>query len=299
MRIPADIDREDPLVFGLSARQLCILGGAAIVAWFLYEGARLLVPPPLAAAVAAPFAAVGLAIALGQRHGVSGDRFALAAFQHVRAPHRLVPMSDDDVPAVAMRSLDGHRLAPLELPVRAISGEGVLELHPEGTAVLARVSLINFGLRTADEQSALVAAFGRFLNSQHAPIQLVVRSERANLTALVEQLRDAATSLSHPSLEAAALAHASYLERLSRDHDIVRRDALVVMRSTTTVAATDLLRRAGQMPVSLSEAGVVAEILDGREGAATLQRTMVGSAATATGMSAPTEVVHGTATAPS
>ncbi len=61
MRIPADIDREDPLVFGLSARQLCILGAAP---WSLpgscYEGARLLVPLPVAAAVRRPFAAAGL-----------------------------------------------------------------------------------------------------------------------------------------------------------------------------------------------------------------------------------------------
>jgi hypothetical protein len=116
---------------------------------------------------------------------------------------------------------------------------------------------------------------------------------------LVQQLRDAATSLPHPSLEAAALAHASYLEGLSRDHDIVRRDALLVVRSNTTVPASDLLRRAGEMSAALSEAGVVAEALDGSECAATLQRAMVGSATTATGMSASNEVVHGSGTAPS
>jgi hypothetical protein len=294
MRIPADIDREDPLVFGLSARQLCILAGAVVVAWLLYEAARLLVPLPVAAAVATPFAATGLAIALGQRHGITGDRYALAALQHARAPHRLVPMTDDDVPSDAMRSCEGHRLAPLELPVRAISDQGLVDLQPGGGAVLARVSPINFSLRTAEEQSALVAAFGRFLNSLHAPIQVVVRSERADLTALVQRLRDSATSLPHPSLEAAALAHALYLEGLSREHDIVRRDALLVVRSAATVPASDLLRRAGEMSAALSEAGVEASALDGSECAATLQRAMIGSAITSTGMSAPTEVVHGT-----
>ena len=298
MRIPADVDREDPLVFGLSARQLCILGGAAILSWLLYEGARLLVPFPVAAAVATPTAVVGLAIALGQRHGMSGDRFALAAFQHVRAPRRLVPMTDDAVPSDAMRSSDSHRLAPFELPMRAISDDGVLDLHPDGAAVLVRVSLINFTLRTPEEQAALVTAFGRFLNSLHAPVQLVVRSERADLSALVQQLRDAAPSLPHPSLEAAARGHAAYLEVLSRDHDIVRRDALLVVRSAAAVPASDLLRRVSEMSAALSEAGVVASALDGSECAATLQRAMVGSATTTRGMSAPTEVVHGVCTAP-
>jgi len=299
MRIPADIDREDPLVFGLSARQLCILAGAMVVAWLLYEGARLLVPLPVAAVVAAPFAAAGLATALGQRHGISGDRFALAAFRHLRAPHRLVPMTDDDVPSDAMRSFDGSRLAPLELPVRALNDDGLVDLHPDGGAVMVRVSPINFSLRTAEEQAALLTAFGRFLNSLHAPIQVVVHSERADLTALVQQLRGAATSLPHPSLEAAALAHALYLEGLSREHNIVRRDALLVGRSNATVPASDLLRRAGEMSSALSGAGVEASALDGSECAATLQRAMVGSATTTRGMSAATEVVRGTATAPS
>lgn len=291
MRIPADIDREDPLVFGLSARKLCILGGTATLAWLLYEAARLLIPLPMAVAVATPVAAAGLAIALGQRNGMPGDRFALAALRHMRTPHRLVPMTDDDVPSDAMRSHDGHRLAPLEWPAHAISDQGLVDLQPNG-AVLARVSPINFGLRTAEEQSALVAAFGRFLNSLHAPIQVIVRSERADLTALVQQLRDAATSLSHPSLEAAALTHAVYLEGLSRDHDIVRRDALLVTRSAAAVPASDLLRRAGEMSAALSEVGVEASALDGAECAATLQRAIRGSATTSAGMSAPTEVVH-------
>ena len=46
-------------------------------------------------------------------------------------------MTDDDVPSDAMRSYEGHRLAPLELPVRAISDQGLVDLQPGGGAVLA------------------------------------------------------------------------------------------------------------------------------------------------------------------
>jgi hypothetical protein len=85
---------------------------------------------------------------------------------------------------------------------------------------------------------------------------------------------------------------------LSRHHDIVRRDALLVVRSAAAVPASDLLRRVSEMFAALSEAGVVASALDGSECAATLQRAMVGSATTTGGMSAPTEVVHGAGAAP-
>jgi PrgI family protein len=299
MRIPADIDREDPLVFGLSARQLCILGATATLAWLLYEAARLLVPLPVAAAVATPVAAAGLAIALGRRHGMRGDRFALAAVRHVRAPHRLVPMTDDAVTQQAMRAYDGKRLAPLDLPVQGIDADGLLDLHSEGSARVLRASLINFGLRSTEEQSALVAAFGRFLNSLHEPIQVLVRSERADLSALVQRVQESASSLPHPSLEAAALAHASYLAGLARTHDIVRRDAEVVVRSTSPGSAVDLLRRAGEMSETLSEAGVEAVTLDGSECAATLQRFMAGRPEISAEMSAPNEIVRCSGAAPS
>jgi len=206
-------------------------------------------------------------------------------------------MTDDAVPSQAMRAYDGKRLAPLNLPVQGIDADGLLDLHSEGGAIVLRASLINFGLRTTEEQSALVAAFGRFLNSLHEPIQVLVRSERADLSALVQRVREAAASLPHPSLEAAALAHAAYLAELAPTHDIVRRDAQVVVRSASPGSAADLLRRAGEMSVTLSETGVEAVALDGGQCAATLQRSMAGRSAISAELSAPSEVVRGSGAA--
>jgi Ca2+-binding RTX toxin-like protein len=41
VRIPADVDREDRLLAGLSARQLAILGTAAVVLWVAYAATKL------------------------------------------------------------------------------------------------------------------------------------------------------------------------------------------------------------------------------------------------------------------
>src|SRR2546429_485900 len=79
VRLPADIELEDRLAFGLTARQLSIVALTGLLAYGLYALAASHFPPPVAAAAAAPVALCGLFLALGRRDGLSGDRLALAA----------------------------------------------------------------------------------------------------------------------------------------------------------------------------------------------------------------------------
>ena len=58
VRIPADVDRPDKLLAGLTARQLAILAAAAVALWAGYAAARHVVPPAAYGAVAVPVAAV-------------------------------------------------------------------------------------------------------------------------------------------------------------------------------------------------------------------------------------------------
>jgi hypothetical protein len=89
---------------------------------------------------------------------------------------------------------------------------------------------VNFALRTPSEQDALVASFGRWLNGLNAPVQLLVRTHRLDLSETVERLRAAAPSLPHPALEAAAAEHADYLEALAARRDVLHRQVLLTAR---------------------------------------------------------------------
>ncbi|PLS74886.1 MAG: PrgI family protein, partial [Actinobacteria bacterium] len=78
VRIPADVDREDRLLAGLTARQLAYLavGGLALAgAW---SATRAVVPLPVFAVAASPLAALLAVVALGRRDGMAADRLALA-----------------------------------------------------------------------------------------------------------------------------------------------------------------------------------------------------------------------------
>ena len=266
VRIPADMDRPDRILAGLTGRQLAILAAAAAVVWVAYSAVHRLVPLPLFGALAAPALVAALFLALGRRDGLGLDRFLAAAIRHARSPRRLVPAPEGVTPAPTWA---GHDLdpvpAPLSLPCRDVAETGTIDLSPDGAAVICRASAVGFALRTPPEQRALAGAFGRYLNSLADPIQMLVRSEPVDLTPAITQLREAAGGLPHPALEAAALAHAGFLADLANHQDLLTRQVLLVLRDPAggPDAPTRLRRQADEASRGLAAAGVAVTALDG------------------------------------
>ena len=106
----------------------------------------------------------------------------------------------------------------------------MIGLGSAGAAAVAAVSTVNFALRSPAEQDALAAAYGRWLNCLTGPVQVLVRAGRADLSAAVAALREAAPGLPHPALEQAALEHAGFLEGLAAERDVLTRQALLIVR---------------------------------------------------------------------
>ncbi len=276
VRIPADIDREDPLLAGLSARQLAILAVGSLLAWTMYSALRAAAPPAVTAAVLLPVLLSATALALVRRDGLGLDKLVVVALRHVTSAHRLVPAPRGVVPAPSWVDAPKTRLpAPLRLPPTAISEQGVVDLGADGAAVVCRASSLTFGLRTHGEQEALVAAFARFLDSLTAPAQITVRAGLADLDRMAADIEGSAPTLPHPELERAALEHARFLRRLGAGRDVLRRSVLVTLRQARgSDATTTLHRRAAEAASTLSAAGIGLSVLDGEEVAAALLEAM-------------------------
>lgn len=272
VRIPADVDREDRLLGGLTARQLAWLcAGGAVVA-SAWSALHTVVPAPVLAAASTPVAALAVFLALGRRHGMTGDRVALAWFRFARSPHRLVP-APEGVPVAPAWAGAGPRPSPLLFPVAGTTPEGVVDLGGDGVALVCRASSLNFGLRTEEEQRAVVAAFARWLNSLDAPVQIVVRAERVDAEATVASLRDAAEALPHPALVEAARAHADFVADLAARRDVLRRVVFVVFHRPSGEGADELLRRrADDAGRALAAAGVSLTPLSEEDALAALAR---------------------------
>ncbi|MGP3769735.1 PrgI family protein [Streptomyces sp. SDT5-1] len=240
VRIPADVDREDTVLARLTARQLLILSVTGVVLYALWIMARPFLPLAVFLVAALPVAGAAAALALGRRDGLSLDRLLIAAVRQRMAPRHQVTAPEGIHPppdwlaryatAPEDGSPTGTHAVPLDLPARGITDTGVIDLGPDGLAAIGVCGTVNFALQTATEQEALIGAFGRYLHSLTAPVQILVRAERLDLSAQVTELHESAPTLPHPALAAAALEHADYLMALADRVDLLRRQVLLVLR---------------------------------------------------------------------
>lgn len=246
-RIPADIDRPDAVVARLTFRQVAIIAGTGGGCWLIFTAVHRAAPHLPATVLLAPLVlalTVAAGIALGTRDGISADRFLLAAMRHARRP-RLMAHAPEGIPPMpsilpkAWRNAAGPRPSPLVLPAAGVDGAGVLDVREHGYAQIAACTTVNFALRTGGEQNALVQGFGRFLNSLSGPTQILVRTRRMNLSALVSELEGVAGALPHPQLEDACRDHAAFLADLSRHQQLLGRQVLLVAREPHAQAASD------------------------------------------------------------
>lgn len=273
VRIPADVDMADRVLGPLTARQLVILAVTGLVLYAAWTVTRAFVPIPVFFALAIPVGASAAILALGQRDGVSLDRLMVAAIRqrmgprhHVAAPEGVRPAPEWLTSRTTTGSADrvarkgkaatsatgavpvSGQISPsaLRLPAEAVtntgSDVGVVDLGSDGLAVVAVASTVNFALRTPGEQEALVAGFGRYLHSLTAGVQVLVRTQRLDLSGQIAELRARAGGLPHPALEQAALEHAGYLAQLGEQTDLLRRQVLLVLREPwrAAVSATEL-----------------------------------------------------------
>ncbi|QKV80721.1 PrgI family protein [Amycolatopsis sp. Hca4] len=250
VRIPADVDRPDRVLGPLTARQLAILGVTGLLLYAAYNATHNVIPVPVFLIFAAPVALAVTVVALGRRDGVPLDRLLVAAVRQRFTPRHQVsaPEGIQEAPEwlAGSRTRDDVAPTPLELPARGVDGgsaAGVVDLGPDGLAVIAACSTVNFSLRTPAEQEALVSSFARYLHSLTAPVQFLVRAERLDLAPQIAELRARAGGLPHPALEAAAHDHADYLTQLAEHADLLRRQILLVLREPTRPAVTSALGR--------------------------------------------------------
>jgi PrgI family protein len=275
--IPADIERPDKILAGLTARQVAILTTAAVIIWAGFEATRRLVALPVFAVMAAPLAVAAAALVIGQRDGLSLDRLLIAAWCQARSPRRLVtaPSGIPATPAWASLPLahqQGGPPAPLDPLYRAVTAEGAIGLGDGGCAVAAAVSTVNLALRTPAEQDALTAAFGRWLNSLTGPVQILIRAGRADLSGAVAALEDTAPALPDPALEDAALDHAAFLAELAASRELLTRQVLLVTReprpsgpaaARSGAGRARAAQRAAEAARLLSGADLTVSVLDG------------------------------------
>jgi hypothetical protein len=252
--VPADIGTPDRVAWGLTFRQLAIVGGVAFAGWTLYSTIGQLVPGVVWLLAAIPVGGVTVAVALGRRDGLPLDVWLRHGLMLRRTPAVQAPgRPRRGAPLVELADQPPVVPAPLRAPVTAIAADGTLTVDGAARQVIA-CGTTNIALRTGTEQAALIDGFGRWINALTTAAQIVVAAQRHDLTPYAQTVLDGAARLPHPALAAAADAYAAFLLELDATRDPLRRQVLAVVpaghvRDTTTRA--------------LSALGVTTQPLDG------------------------------------
>jgi hypothetical protein len=267
IRLPADVEMEDRLAFGLTARQLVILVATALACYAVFAAAGSVLPMGVAVVLAAPLALAGVALALGRRDGLTGDLLALAAARHLTRPQRRVA-APEGLPARLPDAPTQPGISLLNVPVSAILAGGVVELSDGTSALLLAASGTSWALRSEEEQAALVEAYGRFLNSLVEETSIVVRSEPVDLAERATAIEQSAQGLPHAALRHCAHEYGQFLSQLAGEGEGLRRRQILLVLSTRSrerdSAKTTLERRANEAAGLLRAAGVELHALDGR-----------------------------------
>ena len=271
-RIPADVERPDRILAGLTSRQLALLAVPAIGLWAGYAATRHFVPLPIFAALGAPIVVAALTLALGRRAGLPLDRLGAAALRQARAPHRLVPAPDgvQAAPSWAWRDVAslprGARVgtSSLRRVCQLKARRPDLELVPLRGNVDTRLKKVQAG-----ELDAIVLACAGLKRLGHAAAITASLSIEESLPAIGQgalaiecRTDDAATRarlavLHHPATAHAVEAERGFLGRLEGD-------------CKTPLAAHGILR---------GERVVLEGLVASPDGATILRQTLEGSAA--------------------
>ncbi|WP_020496958.1 PrgI family protein [Sciscionella marina] len=248
VRIPADVDREDRILAGFTARQVAVMAVTGLVLYGGWQATRAVIPVIAYVAVAVPIGVAVTALVVVRRDGVTLDRLLLAALRQRLQPRRRVASGQQpaEIPEWLSGVAHGHEAVAaggLDLPAQGVAEAGIVDLGDDGVALVAACSTVNFALRTPAEQEALTAAFGRYLHSLGASVQILIRAQRLDLSGQIAELRERAAGLPHPALESAALDHADYLAQLGQQADLLRRQILLVVREPVRTTGKDSLTR--------------------------------------------------------
>lgn len=293
VKVPSDIDLADRILWGLTARQLMILGATGICCWSLYL--PLAQVPYVAGPLASVVAAAGIGVAFARPDGLMAEQWLLAGLRHLVTPRRRV-LAPEGLPDVPRWAKAREPIVAMEMPLQSVSGGGVLALGGGAFSLVCRASALNLSLRSDAERQALIEGLGRFLNSIEQSLSFVVRSERTDVRSHIERIERDSGALPHPALERAARSYADYLSSLAERRDVLRREVYVLFTTRTDDeddASASLRARAEEAGALLRGLGIRLTPLDTDQAAGLVARACDPDGHQAVSDLAPSEVVTG------
>lgn len=114
------------------------------------------------------------------------------------------------------------------LPVADISDDVILT-KDGGAALVLTASSLNFSLLSEKEQDAIIAAYAALLNSFSFPVQILVRSQRKDISDYLTFLAEMAKIQKNPKLAAMMARYQQFVEQTVKKRNVLEKKFYIVI----------------------------------------------------------------------
>lgn len=98
-----------------------------------------------------------------------------------------------------------------------------------GAALILQVSAVNFGLLSDREQIAIISSFAQMLNSLSFGIQIIIRSERLNISSYLSLLDKAQTAQNNPLLSQMISSYRRFIQATIKENEVLDKKFYLVI----------------------------------------------------------------------
>lgn len=95
--------------------------------------------------------------------------------------------------------------------------------------MVLQVSAVNFGLLSDREQMAIIFAFAQMLNSLNYSLQIMIHSERLNISSYLTLLDKAKAAQTNPLLSKMILSYRQFIQNTIKENDVLDKKFYVVI----------------------------------------------------------------------
>lgn len=107
--------------------------------------------------------------------------------------------------------------------------DNILLLRDGGGSLVIKTTAVNFGLLSEAEQISIIDSFGQLLNSLSFAIQIVIRSQRLDISSYISMLSSAQRAQINPLLANMIGKYRQFVQSLVKENEVLDKQFFVIL----------------------------------------------------------------------
>lgn len=137
--------------------------------------------------------------------------------------------------------------------------DGVIILKTGDLRAILLTNSLNLGLKSEDEQQAVLSQFQNFLNSLDFPVEFFVQSRKLNIKPYMELLQERSTQIKEDLLKIQIHEYMGFITKFTEESNIMTKHFFITIpyfnQNTQAIAPSSILAMAGGSTSHGSESG--------------------------------------------